>query len=486
MGNRQKNSYSQEQQKNNEQILKEGQKIEEGKIMQESNTIYEDYVWDCYNSRFLKTQFYINITSNQEIKYTNIEGSILRIDYIKDTSKKPEILTKLEQIKYLNWQGEYGENLKKVGKWTVTWKGEILENVGGWYSEKDNGQKVGLWKELIKNYWSKAQVYEIGEYQNGYRIGQWKYIYNNHQIGGGFYNESGQKIGKWIDINDNFWEQSYITLRGEYKNGIKVGFWNIYYNNNVGEQQTLLIGTGLFDDQERGTKVGKWIEMREGSWRRSLIILIGNYKNQEKVGLWDTYQFWDKNIIKIGGGNYDENGGNIKVGRWIELNDGFRSDYQVIFRGEYYCGNKVGSWDTQWRCDYISPFQQIGGGSYDEKGYGVKIGNWIEQSDNFRSEGQVITFEGDYRNGNKVGRWDYYWRENKLEKYMQIGGGSYDKQGNGEKIGKWIELSDNFFQNSKITYKGVYKNNKKVGSWNEIKIDDKKIRQFRNMYQILL
>ncbi|CAD8187964.1 unnamed protein product [Paramecium octaurelia] len=135
MGNKQINLFSKEQQSLNKekQITsyfhyrsRESQQVEE-------ISIYEDNVWDCYNSRFLRTKFQISLTSTQEIQYSTIEGQVLRIDQRKDISNKPEILTNLEQIKYLNWQGEYGENYKKVGKWIATWKGENLEDIGGWY-----------------------------------------------------------------------------------------------------------------------------------------------------------------------------------------------------------------------------------------------------------------------------------------------------------------------------------------------------------------
>ncbi|CAK56682.1 unnamed protein product (macronuclear) [Paramecium tetraurelia] len=455
-------------------------------------SIYEDNVWDCYHSRFCRTKFQINQSSKQEIQYSTIEGLVLRIDQITDISDKPEILTNLEQIKYLNWLGEYGDNLKKVGKWIAKWKGEILKGVGGCYSEKGDGQKLGLWKELIKNYWSKAQVYEIGEYCDGQRTGKWIYMYKNQEIGGGFYNKSGEKIGKWIVINDAFWEQSYVIFSGQYEKGKKVGLWDTYYNNNCGEQQTQLMGTGVYDEQ--GSKVGKWEEMSEGSWRRRLINIVGNYKKEQKVGSWDTYWTWDKQIIKmqIGGGNYDENGGNVKVGKWIDLNDGFRSDYQVIFEGDYKFGTKVGLWLTYWRWNHISTFEKIGGGTYDIKETNKKIGYWIEQGDNFRSDAQVITFEGDYQNDKKVGRWNYYWRENiqknyeqmqQIKTYVNSGGGYYDKQGNNLKIGKWIEVSNKFFKKSKVIYKGTYKNNKKVGTWDEIKIDDNKRGKLRELQE---
>lgn len=49
---------------------------------------------------------------------------------------------------------------------------------------------------------------------------------------------------------------------------------------------------------------------------------------------------------------------------------------------------------------------------------------------------------------------------------MVSGGGSFDEQGYGIKIGKWVELIDGFGLNGQVTYIGEYINGKKVGRWN--------------------
>lgn len=47
------------------------------------------------------------------------------------------------------------------------------------------------------------------------------------------------------------------------------------------------------------------------------------------------------------------------------------------------------------------------------------------------------------------------------------GGGAYDEEGDGIKIGKWIELQNKFDCYNQITYTGEYVNGKKVGIWVE-------------------
>ncbi|CAD8130533.1 unnamed protein product [Paramecium sonneborni] len=41
----------------------------------------------------------------------------------------------------------------------------------------------------------------------------------------------------------------------------------------------------------------------------------------------------------------------------------------------------------------------------------------------------------------------------------QSGGGSYDEAGNQKKIGKWVELDEEFNYNKQVTYNGKYKRN---------------------------
>lgn len=57
------------------------------------------------------------------------------------------------------------------------------------------------------------------------------------------------------------------------------------------------------------------------------------------------------------------------------------------------------------------------------------------------------------------------------------GGGSYDDDGVGIKIGKWIELI-----NSQIALQGDYENGKKIGRWNIIELPDGKIQNELGSY----
>ncbi|CAD8110381.1 unnamed protein product [Paramecium primaurelia] len=185
-------------------------------------------LWDySYNQPLqLKLNLQITFTQNKEIQYIK-DGYKIRIDKIKETTRKPEILTNLEQIQHFYWSGNYGQKNQKIGNWLATWKGETIQGVGGKYS--DDGQKQGKWREIVKNYWSLGKVFEEGEYVKDQRIAVWKYIYENNEIGGGGYNTEGLKIGKWIDLSEGFWQYSQLTQNGQYRNGKKVGRWDIFY-----------------------------------------------------------------------------------------------------------------------------------------------------------------------------------------------------------------------------------------------------------------
>ncbi|CAD8186753.1 unnamed protein product [Paramecium pentaurelia] len=386
-------------------------------------------IWDQYGLKFINTTFLIKFTKEQEIQYIR-DGSIIK-----------------------RWFGSYGKNNQKVGKWKAIWKGESLKDVGGQYSNE--GKKQGNWKEIIPNFWSKALAFEIGEYIEGQRRGTWKQYYKDQQIYGGEYNDKGEKNGIWREFWQGFWEKSFVIYNGEYKNGKKVGKWEILWKTED-EIQFKKIGGGQYKLEDAEVKIGQWIELSEGFWDKSQVTYCGEYQNGKKVGGWNIYYKQEK----IGGGQYDKNGNETQVGQWVELSEGFWDRSQIIYCGNYLNGKRVGKWK-------ILMENRVIGGSYDELGSGNKIGLWIEQSEGIW-ERSVITYNGEYKNGKKIGRWDTFY-ENK-----KIAGGSYDEQGNELMIGQWINLSEGFYDDSQVTYCGGYQNGKKVGRWDTL-FQNKKI-----------
>ncbi|CAD8167922.1 unnamed protein product [Paramecium octaurelia] len=147
----------------------------------------------------------------------------------------------------------------------------------------------------------------------------------------------------------------------------------------------------------------------------------------------------------IGGGSYDEGNQGLKIDQWIDIGHIFQSA-QVTYSGEYKQGNKIGRWDSWWKSKYKQNLK-IGGGYYDKGGQSDKIGLWVDVSDEFFEESQVI-FNGEYKNGKKIGRWGIW-----LRIQDRLGGNIGRKQ------------IDVFYEWRQLTYNGDYNNGKKVGFW---------------------
>ncbi|CAD8083169.1 unnamed protein product [Paramecium primaurelia] len=371
----------------------------------------------------------------------------------------------------ITYNGEY-QNGKQIGRWDVLYSGKKIG--GGLYDQNGDGYKTGKWIESSELFKARSQVTYRGEYENGKKVGRWDIFCCQDQIGGGYYDESGNgcKIGRWTELSDQFNNLSKVTYLGDYKNGTKVGRWDIKLNLQQEQQQ---IGGGQYD--EEGIKFGQWVDLCDDfgyGYDQLNFIYTGEYKGGKKVGSWNMFKRGDKPMqyTVFGCGQYDEAGNECKIGRWIELSNEFRNTSQFTCDGQYKNGKKVGRWDIQWH--HQKSNKNIGGGLYDESGNECKIGRWIEISDEFDDFSQV-TYHGDYRCGKKVGRWDIKYQKNydNLQN-EKIGGGSYDELGNECKIGKWTELNHKFRDISQVTYIGEYKNNKKIGLW-EIQYEAEKI-----------
>ncbi|CAD8210289.1 unnamed protein product [Paramecium pentaurelia] len=182
------------------------------------------------------------------------------------------------------YHGEYINNIKR-GQWNALLNNKLIG--GGRYYE--NQEKVGKWIELYENYWDEAQILFTGDYLIGQKTGIWMTIFEDKIIGGGCYANNGMKHGKWIDLYHNFWEFCQITFQGSYINGIKTGIWNSYFENNI-------IGGGYYD--ENGLKQGQWIELHDNFDNNTQIKINGNYQNGRKSGSWE---FINKSKIIGGG-----------------------------------------------------------------------------------------------------------------------------------------------------------------------------------------
>ncbi|CAD8186921.1 unnamed protein product [Paramecium octaurelia] len=464
---------------------------------------------------------------------------ILRQENKISGQKNEKILNNFEQMKYLDFKGQYGINGYKIKQWNYFWK---EKNVGGGLYNI-YGQKVGSWIDLCENYWDENKVYEEGQYEKNKRFGNWIYKWNNIKIGGGQYDENGEgtKIGYWIDLSENFSRSHQVIYNGKYKDGKKVGIWEIKFKQSQWKEFKQ-IGGGQYDNENGDIKVGKWIELSENFKQDDQIVICGENQNGKKFGRWDIlskqndwkefYQIgggsydngneekkfgkwielnenfkqdnqivicgeyqngkkfgrWD--ILSSAGGLYDTENGDIKVGKWVELSENFKKDCQVILCGEYINGLKAGRWDIKYKQDQRKEFKimQIinksylfsGGGSYGNEIGEIKQGAWIELNDSFKNDSQVILC-GEYVNGLKAGRWDIKYKQDQWKEFKLIGGGSYDNEIGGIKQGAWIELNDRFKNNSQVILCGEYVNGLKSGQW-DIKYKQDQWKEFQLMY----
>ncbi|CAD8128878.1 unnamed protein product [Paramecium sonneborni] len=478
-----------------------------------------------FDYQLKQTMFELKTLQNGDQIYQK-DGEILRIEKNYMRYKNYEIIYNIEQQKHLKFKGQYGVKGNKIKLWKYFWKGKHVG--GGFYNIM--GEKEGNWVDLCENYWDKKNILEIGCYSKGKRIGGWTLNYNNLQIGGGSYDQEGnqKKIGKWVELFEGFAYYAKVTYKGEYNvNGMKVGRWDIMHSKHDEDEykqiQILLIqnniqsGGGLYDQEGNQKKIGKWVELDEGFnfWKQ--LAYDGKYNmNGVKVGRWDTKycKIGEKDYKQIGGGSYDYQGREKKIGKWVELIERFYHPSKVIYNGEYNMnGMKVGKWDIM-HCEpnegeqkqiiykvvedymikkeirkrlesgqnWIESFSiinkslimvkriqrnniQSGGGLYDQEGNEKKIGKWIELLKGFYDK--EVTHDGEYnQNGVKIGRWDIKYCKDGEKDYKSIGGGSYDQEGSQEKIGMWVELFKGFNHTTQITYNGLYNTNgMKVGRW---------------------
>ncbi|CAD8155995.1 unnamed protein product [Paramecium octaurelia] len=379
-------------------------------------------------SYFTPVQYLVEC-KNGEFRYS-MNGEIFRIE---QNTKYATILTNIDQVQKLKWGTQ---NLQYTVKWCPIWEARIIINAGGEVNK--NNLKIGKWVELSDNYCNISQVTHEGIYNNGLRNGKWITYFKENIICEGEYNLKGVEIGKWEHVHDRFSNNYQIIYQGEYKNGKKFGQWNII---DITTQNKLIIGGGFYGTE--GEKIGKWTELHNNfvnfktlNKYSCQILWKGYYRNGKKIGKWDIHYSKElksvDNFESIGGGLYDET--EQKQGIWIELLDNFSNCSQVRSFGEYNNGKTIGRWNIQFRDEKKDNFIIIGGGQYDDEG--KQKGKWIELYHNFRSDIQ-LRFVGDYKEGIKQGFWGLQFRNYFHKDFPYCSGGTYDF---GQKNGKWNEL----------------------------------------------
>ncbi|CAK58726.1 unnamed protein product (macronuclear) [Paramecium tetraurelia] len=176
------------------------------------------------------------------------------------------------------YKGEYQKDLRQ-GRWDIVMNNQ---NVGGG-NYNENGLKHGRWIDFHENYSDFAQIIHYGEYKNGIKQGIWAINFEGQTIGGGEYDQSGLKNGDWVDLHINFTKQlndltirfCQVTYKGEYFDGIKSSMWETCFNNGV-------IGGGIYN--EEGNKDGQWVDLHHNFRDLYQVVIIQNYQNGKKLG----------------------------------------------------------------------------------------------------------------------------------------------------------------------------------------------------------
>ncbi|CAK94681.1 unnamed protein product (macronuclear) [Paramecium tetraurelia] len=418
----------------------------------------------------------------QKIAYIK-DGEILRQcaeQYIREllnnSIQSPQKIINLEHLKHLDW--EFGLKKDQKELWFAKWKGHQLL-VGGCFNE--NNQKVGKWIELSEYFWDLCRMTHQGFYNNGIKVGQWNTKVDEKIMqklfglvsGGGLFDDLGQKQGKWIEMHQNFYNGQEVKHEGEYKDGKEFGKWDTFFKNKI-------IGGGQYDND--GLKFGNWIELSDNFIEYYILFPLGMVKCHTKENISKVRRMEDgirmtkrnqciiEDINISGGGLYNQDG--LKDGNWIDLHDDYWQFCQVTYLGEYSNGIKQKQWKSNYYQSNVQQLQKIlsGGGIYDE--FGQKQGRWVDLHDNFHN-GCQVTLVGEYQNNKKVGQWDAMYMEQNLKDVRKIGGGIYDE--NETKVGFWMDLHEYFCDTQYIIISGQYKNGIKVG---KVEIEFKK--QYEN------
>jgi antitoxin component YwqK of YwqJK toxin-antitoxin module len=227
-------------------------------------------------------------------------------------------------------------------------------------------------------------------------------------------NANGDRIGFWIIKG----EDGKLLSKGRYNDeGERHGLWK-FYMSPIGRYASTPDVKGYY---ENGVKHGRW-ELVDS---RSKMKMKGKFVEGQMEGVWIIY---DEMGDKVAAGRYRDG---IRHGEWLLFKDD-----QVMAKGLYEDGKKVGTWEY----DYYVDRGQVrikGAFSYDQTyEKGTMEYYKVERHPKFGTE-ELLVGTGSYLNGLKEGRWIEYAKGLKGE---LISTGYYD--GEGRKTGRWKTTLD--------------------------------------------
>ncbi|CAD8108700.1 unnamed protein product [Paramecium sonneborni] len=362
--------------------------------------------------------------------YRQIGGGSYNEEGIK-TGKWVELDSQFKLERQIIYQGEYNMKGLKIGKWNIEYCNpgqEEYKKIGGGLYDQENQIKNGQWIELWDNFEKYTQVISYGKYsQEGIKVDKWDFQYRQ-------YNEQKYRQMQMVmdliikrELKYRVGYSQMMGLTGKNKSFIKVIIMQ--------EGQKLVNGIFTFVIQEKKYRIKLVVdpminrEQRMGcgqncgkdfvSRLRSLRMVDIIRKVLRQIDGIFVIVLKITKIMNQCGGFYDSEG--IKTGKWVELDEHFFWEKQIIYEGQYnWKGMKIGQWDSKYCSFYDKEYKLVGGGSYNQKG--VKAGKWEELDDGFDECQQVIQI-GLYNNeGFKIGLWEY----RDIEEKKKIGENNYD------------------------------------------------------------
>ncbi|CAD8197925.1 unnamed protein product [Paramecium octaurelia] len=453
--------------------------LEDQRFTQQNNVI-DFECFDIMGKFPIKEKFKIIKTNTSDLLIVKESGIIIRSEMLFYQQDDIPINFILRQIHSFQWVGNYEEK-KKVGTWSAKWNNQALLGVGGQYCNK--GKKQGLWKEIFKNYSEKSQVYEEGLYKDDLRVAIWNIFYENNRM---YYLQKFNQCQWWRVLQRARVED--WSMVGVEQHILMVNFTQSILDSLTCSDNQLL----YFGEYLNGQKINSWeslkkrlpiflnlngckkkqnqpfeilqiINNKSSKQRSAQISYCGEYRGDKKFGVWDFYYqtFCNRPSKLIGGGVYDEQG--CKTGKWVEPCEQFTSNCWLFFEGQYRNGIKVGKWEISCQKEEKTDTEteKIGYGLYDDQG--LKEGVWLELDDSFCSSYREVIYQGDYWKNHKIGKWEIKYKRKPYSLFEPIAGGSFDEQG--QKIGVWRELTERFSSLNELIYQGQYDRGVKIGQW---------------------
>lgn len=301
-------------------------------------------------------------------------------------------------------------------------------NIKEFYTYK-NGLKDGKFEE-----WSIYGYLTLeGEFKNGLKEGEWKYAY---------YTGDTEKISHYKDDKLDgeykyFYDNGQVNVEGRYAEGMKTGQWTWYTNSGSRDMQ------GDFKAGEQNGDWTYWYPTGETAY-------YAHYDMGKKTGQW-TYLYKNGQKFKEGTFGNDVKNGNWKT--WYE-------NGTLLMDGNYKDGLEDGAWTNHWEDGEVKNTASFKGG--------LLHGEWAS----FYPSGKM-KLTGKYDEGNKTGEWTDYFENGKpreiktykvFKKKSQVDYGFMKERERFESMlhGKFVAYSDKDF---KLMEEGSYNKGQKDGEW---------------------